>query len=85
MSVFLTPEGKPFYGGTISPPVRRYNMASFGRSCGGKRAWENDREKSSCLPDKLRSTSKESASGHGYRSFEAGTPGPGSVRPGAGL
>ncbi|MEK6222709.1 MAG: thioredoxin domain-containing protein, partial [Chloroflexota bacterium] len=29
MSVFLTPEGKPFYGGTYYPPVPRYNMPSF--------------------------------------------------------
>jgi uncharacterized protein len=29
MSVFLTPEGVPFYGGTYFPPVPRYNMPSF--------------------------------------------------------
>ncbi len=29
MSVFLTPEGQPFYGGTYFPPVRRYNMPAF--------------------------------------------------------
>jgi len=29
MSVFLTPELKPFYSGTYFPPVRRYNMPSF--------------------------------------------------------
>lgn len=29
MSVFLTPEGKPFYGGTYFPPTPRYNMPSF--------------------------------------------------------
>ncbi|MFX1411652.1 MAG: thioredoxin domain-containing protein [Promethearchaeota archaeon] len=29
MSVFLTPEGQPFYGGTYLPPVRRYGMPSF--------------------------------------------------------
>lgn len=29
LSVFLTPEGEPFYGGTYFPPVRRYNMPSF--------------------------------------------------------
>lgn len=29
MSVFLTPEGRPFYGGTYFPPVRRYNLPSF--------------------------------------------------------
>jgi uncharacterized protein YyaL (SSP411 family) len=29
MSVFLTPDGQPFYGGTYFPPLRRYNMPSF--------------------------------------------------------
>ena len=29
MSVFLTPEGHPFYGGTYFPPTPRYDMPSF--------------------------------------------------------
>jgi uncharacterized protein YyaL (SSP411 family) len=29
MSVFLTPEGRPFHGGTYFPPVPRFNMPSF--------------------------------------------------------
>jgi uncharacterized protein YyaL (SSP411 family) len=29
MSVFLTPEGQPFYGGTYFPPTRRYGMPAF--------------------------------------------------------
>lgn len=29
MSVFLTPEGQPFYGGTYFPPTARYGMPSF--------------------------------------------------------
>src|SRR5690606_5981690 len=29
LHVFLTPEGKPFYGGTYFPPVRRYNRPSW--------------------------------------------------------
>src|SRR5689334_22756662 len=29
MSVFLTPEGVPFYGGTYFPPVPRHGMMSF--------------------------------------------------------
>lgn len=31
MSVFLTPEGKPFFGGTYFPPEERYGMPSFRR------------------------------------------------------
>ena len=29
MSVFLTPDGQPFYGGTYFPPQARYGMPSF--------------------------------------------------------
>lgn len=29
MTVFLTPDGVPFFGGTYFPPVPRYNMPSF--------------------------------------------------------
>ncbi len=29
MTVFLTPEGKPFYGGTYFPPTQRYGMPAF--------------------------------------------------------
>jgi len=31
MTVFLTPEGMPFYGGTYFPPEDRYNMPGFAR------------------------------------------------------
>jgi uncharacterized protein YyaL (SSP411 family) len=31
MTVFLTPEGVPFYGGTYFPPVDRHNMPGFPR------------------------------------------------------
>ena len=31
MTVFLTPEGRPFYGGTYFPPVDRQNMPGFSR------------------------------------------------------
>jgi len=44
MSVFLTPELKPFYAGTYFPPVRRYNMPSFKEVLAGlSNAWVNDR------------------------------------------
>jgi uncharacterized protein len=29
MTVFLTPDGRPFFGGTYFPPTPRYNMPSF--------------------------------------------------------
>jgi uncharacterized protein len=31
MTVFLTPDGRPFYGGTYFPPEPRYDMPSFGQ------------------------------------------------------
>ena len=46
MSVFLTPDLKPFYAGTYFPPVRRYNMPSFREILQILvNAWENEREK----------------------------------------
>ncbi len=44
MSVFLTPEGLPFYAGTYFPPVPRYNMPSFRDVLVNVHlAWEQDR------------------------------------------
>ena len=44
MSVFLTPELKPFYGGTYFPPVPRYQMPSFPQILTGIAAtWKDDR------------------------------------------
>jgi uncharacterized protein len=45
MSVFLTPDGKPFYGGTYFPPVRRYNIPSFREVLEAiNRTWQQDRQ-----------------------------------------
>jgi uncharacterized protein len=44
MSVFLTPEGKPFYGGTYFPPVQRYGMPAFNDVLmAAAQAWRDDR------------------------------------------
>ena len=44
MSIFLTPELKPFYAGTYFPPVRRFNMPSFKDILSGlSNAWTTDR------------------------------------------
>ncbi len=46
LSVFLTPELKPFYGGTYFPPVPRGGMPSFPQLLMGiSRAWKSDQEK----------------------------------------
>ena len=45
MSVFLTPEGRPFYGGTYFPDEPRHGMPSFRQVLEGvDRAWRQDRE-----------------------------------------
>ena len=44
MSVFLSPDLKPFYAGTYFPPVPRYNMPSFKDVLSGiANAWQNER------------------------------------------
>jgi uncharacterized protein YyaL (SSP411 family) len=44
MSVFLTPEGRPFYGGTYFPDEPRHGMPSFRQVLDGvDRAWQQDR------------------------------------------
>lgn len=45
LSVFLTPEGKPFYGGTYFPPQPRQQLPSFTQLLASvAQAWKNDRE-----------------------------------------
>ncbi len=46
MSVFLTPEGQPFYGGTYFPPKPRHRMPSFREVLlSVERIWREDRGK----------------------------------------
>jgi len=45
MTVFLTPEGKPFYGGTYYPPQPRHGLPSFQQVLKGvDDAWQNRRD-----------------------------------------
>ena len=45
MSVFLTPEGRPFFGGTYFPDAPRHGMPSFRQVLAGvRRAWEEQRD-----------------------------------------
>jgi uncharacterized protein len=45
MSVFLTPDLRPYYAGTYFPPVRRYNMPSFKEILLNlSNAWKEQRE-----------------------------------------
>src|SRR5919109_1143218 len=44
MTVFLTPDGTPFYGGTYFPPVDRHNMPAFSRALTAiARTWQTRR------------------------------------------
>ncbi|MFL5775981.1 MAG: thioredoxin domain-containing protein [Chloroflexota bacterium] len=44
MSVFLTPEGQPFYGGTYFPPQPTHGLPAFRQVLAGvARAWREDR------------------------------------------
>jgi len=44
MSVFLTPDGKPFYAGTYFPPAPRHGLPSFAQVLGAIReAWQERR------------------------------------------
>ena len=68
MSVFLTPEGKPFYGGTYFPPVRRYNMPAFREVLlSVARIWREDRasllESSQKITAHIQETSQELGAG----------------------
>jgi len=74
MSVFLSPDLKPFYAGTYFPPMRRYNMPSFKEILTNlAQAWREDRDEihkvgervaqhleSQAVPDKGEMPSKES-------------------------
>jgi uncharacterized protein len=45
MTVFLTPDGKPFYAGTYFPKEPRHGMPSFRQILTAiKQAWDDDRE-----------------------------------------
>ena len=46
LSVFLTPQGEPFFGGTYFPPSRRYGMPAFREVLEGiAQTWQNDHER----------------------------------------
>ncbi|GIV66560.1 MAG: thioredoxin domain-containing protein [Bellilinea sp.] len=54
MSVFLTPDLKPFYGGTYFPPVPRYGMPAFIEVLEGiQRIWQTDRQNIDSVSEKI--------------------------------
>lgn len=54
MSVFLTPDLKPFYAGTYFPPVARYNMPSFRDVLAGiARTWQEQQGEAARVGDEV--------------------------------
>lgn len=55
MSIFLTPDGHPFYGGTYFPPARRYNMPAFIELLQAiHQAWLTDRVQITASSEKIK-------------------------------
>ncbi len=74
MSVFLTPEGEPFFGGTYFPPARRFNIPSFGEILSSiARIWREDRDR--LLAGGKQLTGRLSASGLTLAGEKAGDAG----------
>ncbi len=54
MSVFLTPDLRPFYAGTYFPPVQRYNMPAFKDILAGiARAWKEEPDEIARVSDQV--------------------------------
>ncbi len=54
MSVFLTPDLRPFYGGTYFPPAPRYGMPAFLEVLEGiRRAWLGERDQIESIGEKI--------------------------------
>jgi uncharacterized protein YyaL (SSP411 family) len=54
MSLFLTPHGEPFYGGTYFPPRRSHGLPAFGEVIDSiARAWKDDRKQLTDVAGKL--------------------------------
>jgi uncharacterized protein YyaL (SSP411 family) len=71
MSVWLTPDLKPFVGGTYFPPDNRYGRAGFPLVLERiAEAWKNDRERilesSSQVMDQLRAQAEKAPGGSGH-------------------
>ncbi len=73
MSVFLTPDARPFYAGTYFPPRKTGGMSSFTSVLGALNdAWKNRRDEVEQQADQVRSAIASRTS-VGKRSFNIGT------------
>jgi uncharacterized protein YyaL (SSP411 family) len=75
MSVFLTPDGKPFYGGTYFPPAPRFGMPSFRQVLRTVAdAWENRRGELLRGSERVvRSIERQMAAGEAGRGLQQAT------------
>jgi uncharacterized protein YyaL (SSP411 family) len=63
MSVFLTPDQKPFYGGTYFPPIPRYGMPSFNQLLISiARYWEQEQPEAQRIANSLTQNLSDSLS-----------------------
>jgi uncharacterized protein YyaL (SSP411 family) len=73
MSVWLTPQLKPFFGGTYFPPSSRWGRPGFGEVLAAiARAWEHDRQRIEGSADAIMDTLRAAADGGGGESTAAG-------------
>lgn len=72
MNVFITPEGKPFYGGTYFPPEDRYGRPGFKTVLKHiAQAWKEDRERIERAGDKMVSWMNERVGSGAGEAFAA--------------
>ena len=65
MSVFLTPDLKPFYTGTYFPPVQRYNMPAFRDVLAGiARAWKEEPDEIERVGDQVSGHLQQTLTSH---------------------
>ena len=65
MTVFLTPDGRPFYGGTYYPPEPRYGMPSFRQLLRAiAEAWQERRREMELAGDRMADALNRSAALH---------------------
>jgi hypothetical protein len=89
MTVFLTPDGKPFYGGTYFPDQGRYGMPSFRDVLSGiERVWREQRNEAEVAGERLRKAIDLSArpadehdGGHEHEHVTEGSSGEGAPPP----
>ena len=75
MSVFLTPDGKPFYGGTYYPPVPAHGMPAFRQVLAGvAKAWREERLEVAAAGQRLVSALVEQSRTASAPGGAAGTP-----------